>query len=412
MIDPSRRKILKGLFAAVSAAFAHPDRAEAGTYLDRGIGGTGATAEPKESERDRGIGGTGVIGTIRRFGSIFVNGLRISYPEDVSVSLDGTPGRLSDLELGQMVRVVALPRDGGLSTRKIEVSSEVVGRIESVSLDGFGLLGQTVSTVELPKAGSKWRIGDHVAVSGLRRLDGTIVATLVEKRPGDAERVAGPLVAGPDGSAMVGRLKLAGLDPALIGQRAILTGRMSGSVFAVSSAQSELAFLTRGVKDLSVEAYVERVGSGLRLGSGLVVSGEAGDLPRGKAVVAVINAGLERNGRLKARSIRIDRSGGVPRPGASDRRGDVNQQGGSGAPGAAGGAGDGGEAPGFTLPGGSGTPGGFDASGGIGSPTGLGAPGGLPGAGAGGFGNPGGLSGTGGGLGPGGFGPPGGAGRR
>ncbi|TXN24582.1 hypothetical protein [Methylobacterium sp. WL9] len=42
---------------------------------------------------DRGIGGTGVIGTIRRFGSIVVNDLRIGYPHDVAVRIDGAPAR-------------------------------------------------------------------------------------------------------------------------------------------------------------------------------------------------------------------------------------------------------------------------------------------------------------------------------
>ena len=46
---------------------------------------------PPTYEGDRGIGGTGVIGTIRRFGSIVVNDLRIAYPEDVQVHIDGTP---------------------------------------------------------------------------------------------------------------------------------------------------------------------------------------------------------------------------------------------------------------------------------------------------------------------------------
>ncbi|PJI51852.1 hypothetical protein CTI14_52480, partial [Methylobacterium radiotolerans] len=41
-------------------------------------------------EGDRGIGGTGVIGTIRRFGSIVVNDLRIAYPPEVEVRIDGT----------------------------------------------------------------------------------------------------------------------------------------------------------------------------------------------------------------------------------------------------------------------------------------------------------------------------------
>ena len=84
---------------------------------DHGIGGTGMmrTDEPRDGslgEGDRGIGGTGVIGTIRRFGSIIVNDLRITYPQDVPVRIDGRPAALSDLRIGHVVRVVALETGG------------------------------------------------------------------------------------------------------------------------------------------------------------------------------------------------------------------------------------------------------------------------------------------------------------
>ncbi|MCX4197091.1 hypothetical protein OMR07_17215, partial [Methylobacterium organophilum] len=105
---------------------------------DQGIGGTGMmrTDEPRNGslgEGDRGIGGTGVIGTIRRFGSIVVNDLRIAYPPEVEVRIDGTAARAADLKIGQVVHVVARPEGGGLATRRIDVTSEVVGPVESVA---------------------------------------------------------------------------------------------------------------------------------------------------------------------------------------------------------------------------------------------------------------------------------------
>ena len=69
---------------------------------DRGIGGTGVFSEPDDG--DRGIGGTGVIGTIRKFGSIIVNGMRIAYPASPkSKSTDASPTP-KDLRLGQVVQ--------------------------------------------------------------------------------------------------------------------------------------------------------------------------------------------------------------------------------------------------------------------------------------------------------------------
>ena len=71
--------------------------------------------------------GTGVIGTIRRFGSIIVNDLRIAYPPEVEVRIDGAVARAADLKIGHVVHVVARPEGGGLATRRIDVTSEVVG---------------------------------------------------------------------------------------------------------------------------------------------------------------------------------------------------------------------------------------------------------------------------------------------
>jgi len=419
----TRRQVLGGFAAAVSALFGPFGRAAAESFLDRGIGGTGAASEPKTRESDRGIGGTGVVGTIQRFGSIIVNDLRISYPQDVSVSLDGEPAKVSDLKIGQVVRVVADRRPAGLSTRKIEVASEVVGRIDGVSLGRFSVLGQTVSLAGLSGADSQWRIGDHVAVSGLRRLDGTIVASLIEKRPGEAARVAGPVVEAPDGSLTLGRLKLSGVDRDLIGRRALLEGRLAGGLFEVSSGKSEQALLGPNVKALSIEAYVERSGGGLRLGSGLeVAGGKASNLPRGEAVRAIITTSVGGNGRLQVESIRSDPHDGGPapsngsKPGGSNDKGGMTQPGGLGGRGKAEGPGRSGVPGGQRAPaaqGGSATPepsGAFINPGGLSAP--LGAPagsGGPAGAGPSGFVNPSGLNGPGGAPGPGGFTGPGGS---
>ena len=112
-LRPSRRHVL-GLLA--SAAFL-PGRAPAqeAPIRDQGIGGTGARPTDTPGEGDRGIGGTGVIGTIRRFGSIVVNDLRIAYPDDVAVRIDGAPARASDLRVGHVVRVVARSEGTGLA---------------------------------------------------------------------------------------------------------------------------------------------------------------------------------------------------------------------------------------------------------------------------------------------------------
>ena len=129
--DPTRRRFL-GLLLSTGLAgiLAAPGlRPGFGAPRDQGIGGTGAV--PPLDDSDRGIGGTGVIGTIKKFGSIYVNDLRIAYPADAEVRIDGRPASVRDLKLGQVVRVDARGADDALSTTRINVTHEVVGPVES-----------------------------------------------------------------------------------------------------------------------------------------------------------------------------------------------------------------------------------------------------------------------------------------
>lgn len=397
---------------------------------DRGIGGTGARPSEEETPGgDRGIGGTGVIGTIRRFGSIVVNDLRIAYPPDVRVSIDGAPARVADLKVGHVVRVVARGSEGALSTRAIAVTSEVVGPVEAVARGRLTVLGQAVSTSGL--TGSKrFAVGERVAVSGLRRGDGTIVASLIEPRADGSARVAGPVRRGRDGTLRIGGLHLAGLEPGFVGRRALVEGEAVTAGLAVASARDVSRPFPAGLARASIEAYVAQGGGDLRLGSGLAVSGrvEPSALP-GSGRPAVIETGIGRNGRMTVESVRGDAAGpGGKVPGGSGGQGFGGQgaggrgggqgSGGGGfggqGPGASGRPGAGGEAP-FARPGGR-EPGGFGA-GRSGEPGGNAMPGGYPidtrpGSGSGAPGAGGNFGGPGGAFGapPGGFGRPGGGG--
>lgn len=403
---PSRRIVLR-LLATTALSLSALRRAP-GQPGDRGIGGTGYA--PGD---DRGIGGTGVIGTIRRFGSIVVNDLRIAYAPDADVRIDGRPATPADLRIGQVVRVAAIRGDGGYSTRGIDVTSEVVGPVQRVAGKQMIVLGQTISTSGL--AIPTVKTGDVVAVSGLRRNDGTIVASLVERRPGAPSRVAGPVDVAADGAPSIGRLALAGVSPELIGRRAVLEGRMEGDRFAVSRGIA-VSTLLGDVRTVVLESYVERRGDEVSLGSGYALGGiEALAFPAGRSVHAVLTATVGGDGRLVVDSVRTGgRTYGTPSmggrqsgggrtiggrdagrggrgtgggPGAAGGRvpmdfGRDNRGPGGAAPGAGGGIGGG--APGGGGPGGTGgfgggTPGGF---GGGGTPGGFGG-GGGPGGGGG-----------------------------
>lgn len=314
-IHPTRRLVLR-LLAGASVLMPGSARPQDGPR-DQGIGGTGMmrTDPPRDGgpgEGDRGIGGTGVIGTIRGFGSILVNGLRIAYPADAAVFLDGEPAKAADLKVGHVVSIVARPEGAGLTTWRIDVASEVVGPVESAVPDRLVVLGQRVSTAGLPGG---WKAGDRVAVSGLRRPDGVIVASLIEPRAGGPERVAGPVRRGADGAPTIGDLRLTGTSVPLVGRRALVTGAASAGALQVTNA-ANTAF-PPGLRSASIEAYVGRAGAGLELGSGLVVAGRASSsVPGQGSVRAVLTAAVARDGSLTVERLKVE-----DRVAPRDRRG-------------------------------------------------------------------------------------------
>lgn len=281
----------------------------------RRLGGNDMDAvDPAETlGQDRGIGGTGVIGTIRGFGSIVVNDLRVSFPAGVRVAIDGAPATPRDLRLGQVVRVLARKRRGLLATRAIVVRSEVVGPIDAAGPRSLVVLGQHVDLEDGLPALDHQR-GDIVAVSGLRRPDGTVVASLVEKRPPGPSRLRGPLATGSDGSLTIGRLPIAGLAPSLAGRRVSLVGRRVEDRFHATTVYIEPHVPFAAADRLLLEDYVARTPDGVRFGSGLDMVGNAAAalrtaMPMGESVRAVVTAKAGPEGRLGVESLRVARDG-------------------------------------------------------------------------------------------------------
>ena len=256
---------------------------------DRGIGGTGAAATAPQIA-DRGIGGTGsptraepgaatgrtgVLGTITGFGSICVNGLEIRYAPGQTVRIDGTTAPMSALRLGQVVQVEAEGGGEVVTADEVEVAHEVIGPVERVDSDGtIHIVGQRVrlgawATGLRPAA---LRPGEWVAVSGLRRGDGSIVATRVDGRqPRPDVYVAGPaeLTAG-------NRFRIGGIEIAVgtgnmpePGARVLVRGRLTGGVVQADEVQSlPLVPFAGRVGRLSIQAYVEPRDGSISLGSG------------------------------------------------------------------------------------------------------------------------------------------------
>jgi hypothetical protein len=380
---------------------------------DQGIGGTGITGS------DQGIGGTGIVGVIQRFGSIYVNGERVSYAADVPVRIDGEAASAKALRIGQLARVVAQRDAGGtLSTNRIDVTSEVTGPVEQMKPGELTVLGQKVAW----NGRESWlKPGAHVAVFGLRRTDGVVVASLVQQHSAAATHVTGPLERDRSGTLRIGDLKLTGVNAALAGQRVYAEGQVAQGVMQVARSRADDFSDLAGANRLLIEAYVRRVGNDLQLGSGFVARDYSRFSPAADTRV-VVNAQLSGTRELRVESVQSVgkfpgssvRSPGTPGRGSGGGGpGSGHGPGGPGGPG--GGPGGPGGGPGGTpsgpsggLPPGGGGPAPNPAAGGSTGPEpggGFGAPGGGP---FGGGGGPFGGGGPGGGFGGGG--PPGGMG--
>jgi hypothetical protein len=277
-----------------------------------------------------------------------------------------------------------------LTTNRIDAVSEVVGPIESVKGGEMTVLGQKVAWT----GRENWRVGTQVAVSGLRRTDGVIVASLVEQRRNATARVTGPLERDRDG-LRIGGLRLDGADAALVGQRVQAEGRVApGGKLQISRARADDFSDLSGATRLSIEAYVRRVGTNLQLGSGYVARDTSRFEPGqdARVVVNAVRDGLQGLRVESVQSVSHFPGSSMQGPRAPDR-----------APGGTPGHGGGPNVPGGSrpdAPGGRGPGSGEPPGGGPGGPGGPGGGVGPPGGGPGGFG--GGPGGGGGGFGGGG----------
>jgi uncharacterized protein DUF5666 len=313
----------------------------------------------------------------------------------VPVRIDGEAASPKALRIGQLARVVATRQaDGTLVTRNIAIASEVSGPIESVKGNELTVLGQKI--VASSKE-SKLRAGTQVAVYGLRRTDGVIVASLIEPRKDAAERVTGLVERGPDG-LHIGGLKLSGVDPLLVGQRIQIEGSTNrGAMQAAHTRIDDFSDLV-GASRLSVEAYVQRAGSSLQLGSGLVARDSSRFGPAAGEARMVVNGVFDRSRGLQVESAQaIGQGPGAPQPGGGNPG---RSPGGSIMHPDRGTASPSGSQPG---PAGAPAPGSSPGANPGSAPTGPSGP-----SGPGGLGSPGGPMGPGGGLGGGGLGGPGG----
>lgn len=130
-------------------------------------------------------------GAIAGLGGLMVNDVRYATG-GATVTLNGQPGTLSDLNRGQIVAVTGEIDSNNLTgtARSIRYDANVIGPLESLDVENSRLLvmGQTVTTgpdtvfatAIDPATYAGLTVGDTVEVSGFAAADGHINATRIE----------------------------------------------------------------------------------------------------------------------------------------------------------------------------------------------------------------------------------------
>jgi hypothetical protein len=309
---------------------------------DRGIGGTGAP-QGRGQRADRGIGGTGIggtgiggtgiIGVITGFASICVNGVEVTYDKSASVDIDGSAGTAAALRAGQVVAIqardaTAVPLVGTIVAEKISVRRQVTGKIGSVepATSTLTVAGQTVMVPAGTWGADSVRLGDWVAISGLRRADGTLVATRLDPAPAATMSAGTTTVRGRvvrDGDTMrIGQLVLAGPAAADLqnGQFVTVSGQYVADQFHLRSVSQDPlmagpgAYFGNAFTHFVLQAYVH-VANGMVFLNGLTAAvGPAINGKTGADGLAIVSLERQRDGTFTAIGLRyVDHPEWAPR---------------------------------------------------------------------------------------------------
>lgn len=141
-----------------------------------------ADADADTAEFDPSLGAH-ITGTVTAFGSICVNGLRVSYDDTSSIrTVSKSPLKASDIKIGQVVDIRAQARDNGatIHATRITVAPTVYGDIKKINYQtGMLLVGSDPVLVTDKAMLKKLHIGTLVSVSGLPNEKNMIVASLI-----------------------------------------------------------------------------------------------------------------------------------------------------------------------------------------------------------------------------------------
>ncbi|MBB5662294.1 hypothetical protein GGE68_000461 [Rhizobium leguminosarum] len=274
----SRRQFLLG---GIALQVLRPELAAAQptSTSDHGIGGSGLAIQGGGENEDHGIGGTGIVGTIQGFGSIIVNNIHIPFSATTPVEIDGRRVLASAMKVGHVARVLLT----GKRAARITIVSEVQGRIDRIDKTSMTILAQTVDTSGLATKGL--RKGKRVAVFGIRKPNGTIIARRIEPRSvSDGAHLRGvPVKSG--NRVLIGGLSLGSTHGYLAGKQTLVRLKAIADRLVITRVQTEpvVPGLKRGIVNIETFRPTDR--------------GEAGSGP-GSAPSGFIDIGVRDSSRM------------------------------------------------------------------------------------------------------------------
>ena len=254
------------LLTAACSQLGGPDRIAQGDP-GGGIGGTGSTAQPVRQ--------VGVLGTVRGFGSVLVNGVRVEASDDFTLASPFGTRQLSALAEGHVVEISARAQGTRLDAQRIAQLVALAGPVSAVAPDArrLSVMGVNVELAEEAPVAVDGGLaglsrGDRVAVSGLWR-DGGVVASRIDplegRLSGDGGPAAGAVVSGvvraTDAGSRIGPLPVAraGGGDLPDGRFAVLKGSYRDGRFVARAVETGHPVLPPTLDRLSVEAYAGQV---------------------------------------------------------------------------------------------------------------------------------------------------------
>lgn len=233
----------------------------------------------EDSEREGGIVGTGIVGAITGLGSIFVNGQRIFFAENMPVHSSLGMRTAKSLVPGETVVVEAGRQDGVWQAHRITHYMPAIGPVSQSSGKGIRVLGSEI--VVLPDTtfigfGDNGRPGpgDWIAVNGLWRNTEIIATRIIRIDPLPEAVVMGTYErAGRDGTFLVGGTSVQGLDirHAEIGDALTVTGKPAGDILAARTVT--VGLFSQPMNTVLMEGYLsepDRTGRYTIHGSGII----------------------------------------------------------------------------------------------------------------------------------------------